>query len=371
MREELFREIEDGRKSVAYANYLDTRDHVLRLLDAAEAVGDRPSDYWKEELAGFDYMFDASPLIINKIREHCYHITGLRSYDYRGHHGHLARPFDEKLSLLQQADTEGLLVPENPALGGFGHRVQGKLVNIDTLKFYESLIAMNKGGALEPFKNCGKERRIVVEIGAGWGGFAYQFKTLFPNTTYVVVDLPQTMLFSATYLRSIWPDAKVMFYGSTNKDALASQSRSCDFLFVPHYAFAQVPLPQLDLAINMVSFQEMTSEQVAGYVTRCAELGCRMIYSHNRDRSAHNQQLTAVGKILKQAYRLNEIKILDVPYTALSLPRPPTINWSTARRPREFFGEVAKAFIQKQKAGGGKKKYSHLDYRHLIGLRAA
>ena len=162
-----------------------------------------------------------------------------------------------------------------------------------------------------------------------------------------------------------------MFYGAVSDSELASQYRSCDFVFVPHYAFSRVALPQLDLAINMVSFQEMTSEQVAGYVTRCAELGCRMIYSHNRDRSAHNHQLTAVGKILKQAYRLNEIKVLDMPYTALSLPKPAKINWSAVRRPREFIGEVARTLVQKQKTGGAKKKYSHLDYRHLIGLRAA
>lgn len=371
MRVELFQEIERAREGVAYSRYLDTRDQVLRLLDAAEAGGDLPSAYWKEELAGFDYMFDASPLIINKLREHCYHVTGLRSYDYRGHHSHQGRGFEEKLSLLQQADTEGFFVAESPALGGFGHRVQGKLVNIDTLKFYESLIAMHKGGALEAFTSGGRSRRTALEIGAGWGGFAYQFKTLFPNTTYVIVDLPQTMLFSATYLRSIWPDAKTMFYGAVPDSEFAERCGGCDFVFVPHYAFPRVALPKLDLAINMVSFQEMTSEQVAGYVSRCAELGCQMLYSHNRDRSAHNHQLTAVGKILKQAYRLNEVKVLDVPYTALALPKPAKFNWGAVRRPREFVGELARAVIQKQKAGGSTRKYSHLDYRHLVGLRAA
>ena len=52
-------------------------------------------------------------------------------------------------------------------------------------------------------------RKLVWEIGAGWGGFAYQFKTLFPDVTYVIVDLPELFLFSATYLMTLFPEAKV------------------------------------------------------------------------------------------------------------------------------------------------------------------
>ncbi len=86
-------------------------------------------------------------------------------------------------------------MPESPRLGGFGHRLDGDLVNIDTLKFYECLIALDRCQVLSELREV--DRRVtVVEIGAGWGGLAYQFKTLFPNTTYVIVDLPPTLLFS-------------------------------------------------------------------------------------------------------------------------------------------------------------------------------
>jgi hypothetical protein len=44
------------------------------------------------------------------------------------------------------------------------------------------------------------------------GGFRYQVKILFPNTTYVIVDLPMMMLFSATYLKMAFPDANVGLY---------------------------------------------------------------------------------------------------------------------------------------------------------------
>ena len=69
-----------------------------------------------------------------------------------------------------------------------------------------------------------------LEIGAGWGGFAYQFKTLFPKTTYVVVDFPELFLFSASYLVTVFPEAKVRF---GRRDSARSRSQrtstSCSF----------------------------------------------------------------------------------------------------------------------------------------------
>ena len=42
----------------------------------AASDADAPSSYWQEELANFEYMLDASPLIIEKLRHHTHHITG-------------------------------------------------------------------------------------------------------------------------------------------------------------------------------------------------------------------------------------------------------------------------------------------------------
>ena len=58
-------------------------------------------------------------------------------------------------------------MPESPRLGGFGHRIDGDLVNIATLKFYECLIALDRCQVLAELREV--DRRVtVVEIGAGW-----------------------------------------------------------------------------------------------------------------------------------------------------------------------------------------------------------
>ena len=322
------------------------------MLEEAAGRSSLPSDYWKEELAGFNYMLDASPLIIEKLRYHCYHLTGLRDYDYRGHHAHLHGALEGKLRRLQQADRDNLLIPESPELGGFGYTIGGALFNLDTLKFYESLIALNKSGLLAPFRSEGAERKVVMEIGAGWGGFAYQFKKLCPKVTYIIVDLPQTLLFSAVYLMTLFPSAAIFIYDGQMEDSLSETCHSYDFVFLPHYYIDKLQLARLDLAMNMVSFQEMTTEQVRQYVRKTYELGCPNFYSLNRDRSPHNKQLTAVSSVLSEYYSISPIEVLDVPYTNVKKPS---------------FRRVIKAFTRKLLRQS--RAYSKHEYRHLIGTR--
>ena len=130
-------------------------------------------------------------------------------------------------------------MPESSQLGGFGFDIDGALYNIDTLKFYEALIALDRAGVLGELR-AAPGRPVVWEIGAGWGGFAYQVKTLFPDVTYVICDLPELFLFSATYLMTLFPDASVLF---ADPDRPAELS-DADFVFVPEYGARGHPRPR-------------------------------------------------------------------------------------------------------------------------------
>lgn len=351
---------------LGYQNYKKILPQILAMMEESWQGEALPSSYWQEELEGFDYMFDASPLIVAKLREHCYHLTGLRSYEYRGHHAHKSQAFANKLAALRKLDSRGLFVPESAVLGGYGHEIDGQLVNLDTLKFYESLIAMDHGGVLEPLR-IGSGHKVVVEIGAGWGGFGYQLKSLCKGLTYVIIDLPPTLLFSSVYLSTAFPDAKVFVYGDGNLEDAMKSIHEYDFVFLPHFLIPQLRIPKIDLAVNMISFQEMTTDQVESYVDWLSKNGCPQIYSHNRGRSPHNTQLSDVTDLLKHRYNLSEVMLLPVPYTVLNMPN----SGSEAEKvvlPKD--NKAIARFLLANALRPAKKKLigpSLADYRHMIG----
>ena len=349
-RDELSSRVAALRESRAYSNYERVRDQVLQMLDtSSDAAEGAPSAYWTHELRNFEYMLNASPLIVENLRHHTFHLTGVRTYEYRPHRDEARRRFEAKLRMLVELEGDALLVPEAPALGGFGHEIDGALYNIDTLKFFEVLIALQRGAVLDEIRAPG--RKLVWEIGAGWGGFAYQFKTLFPEVTYVVVDLPELFLFSATYLMTMFPEAKVHFHG--DGDALTDWE-GVDFAFVPARASESLRGLQPDLALNMVSFQEMTTEQVDGYARLAWELGCPLVYSLNRDRSPWNPEIDSVRDVLGRYYWLHEVPLLELPYTRLPDLKTPSlperaVQWGLSALGRDL----------------------SVEYRHVVGWRRA
>lgn len=332
--------LEKAKTGFAYKNYLEVREAVWKMVANCPPEA-RPSEYWQEEIAGFDYMFDASPLITEKLRHHSYHLTGLRENEYRSHHARNVKRLLGRFHSLRSLDKNNLLVGESPILGGFGFEIGGVLCNVDTLKFYESLIALDKSELLDKFRNGSK--KIVLEIGAGWGGMAYQWKTLFPSTCYVLVDFPETILFSATYLKTLFPNAK-FFFADGNKEFLKSLNFfDYDFIFVPNFAWEYLSGGVPDLLINQTSFQEMTTGQVENYIKSAKEWGVPNVYSWNRDRSPNNPELSTVSEILKKFYTVEEISLL-----------PPKSQSGGMRRFIDLFK-------------GNRSARPVREYRHLLG----
>ncbi len=177
---------------------------------------------------------------------------------------------------------------------------------------------------LPEFRAAGGERRVAWEIGAGWGGFAYQFKTLCPNTTYVIVDLPELFLFSAVYLQTVFPEAKMRFYTEVDEADLFDGWQQLDFLFIPHTRLDLMRPPRCDLAINTVSFQEMSTAQVRGYGDHAFDLGVPLLYSLNRERSPYNPEVEGVSSILAERNRPPESEVLPTSYVAPHKPPKPS-----------------------------------------------
>jgi hypothetical protein len=337
--------VEQARQSIMFSSYQGIRDLIMLMVKDMMQQGAAPSDYWSQEVAGFEYLFDASPLILERFREHCYHITGIHGYPYRAHHGSKNVSHSQRYDELKAIDSRGLFVPESPIMNGFGYDVGVGLANIDTLKFYEVLIGLDKAGLLSSL-SAGD---TVIEIGAGWGGFAYQMRMIFPAVRYVIIDLPHTMLFSAVYLRNAFPDARLAIHGEPDFEARLA-SGDFDFAFVPHFAANQYDYPVARFGVNIASFQEMTAEQVSGYAALLSKNRCAAIYSLNREHSPYNTQLASVESELSKYYQCSPVHVLDTAYTSIG----------KKIKGKEKIKEMAKKL--KIKVGP-----EDLGYKHLVG----
>lgn len=342
-KSDFIKNIDILRKSHAYQIYQEVRDRVFLMLQNAQTHDkSAASAYWRQELAGFEYMFDASPLIIDKLRHHCYHLTGLKEYDYRNHHSRGAPKLAKLLTALRQQDRNNVLVPESPLLGGFGFMIDGALYNVDTLKFYESLLVLDDGHALDQFRTS-ERRRMVLEIGAGWGGFSYAFKTLFPHTTYVIIDLPGSILFGATYLRTVFPSARVFVSDGNKAPSSMKEALEYDFLFFPNFMWPDLKFLKADLVVNIASFQEMTEQQVEQYIAQCVEHGYPYLYSNNRDTNPNNPELSCVSRIIEKYYTI------------------------ASNRPGGQYLFYRRPFLSRMRAVmSGQKKNNNHGYRHIM-----
>ena len=151
-----------------------------------------------------------------------------------------------------------------------------------------------------------RERPVVCEIGAGWGGFAYQFKTLFPNAHLRHRRLSRSCsCFRRRISATCFPTRAWRLSGAED-GAADVQRRGFRLRAADAGAAARRSASRTSL-VNMVSFQEMTDAQVRRYAEIAASAGCPFIYSFNRERSAYNTELIRVSDALAEHYRLTEV----------------------------------------------------------------
>ena len=97
---------------------------------------------------------------------------------------------------------------------------------------------------LEPNAN------VILEIGGGYGALARIFKLGKPDCKYILVDLPESLLYADVFLRGNFPSATISY----------TPSEECDFLLVSVPEIDSLSHVNVDLVINTGSFQAMTEE---------------------------------------------------------------------------------------------------------------
>lgn len=97
---------------------------------------------------------------------------------------------------------------------------------------------------------------VIVEIGSGFGRLARLFRLSGRCRSYVLVDLPESLLFAYAFLKINFPQAAFHVVRSP-KDVHPDNTRNFDFIFCPVQRFEDLRIGHVDLLINTWSFGEM------------------------------------------------------------------------------------------------------------------
>jgi putative sugar O-methyltransferase len=272
------RRVLDAIAARAYDDYLSVRDAVRRMKEWSGGAAVAYTDGEQRTIDALVPLWDATPDAIARLRRSCEPLSRVRARDYVDRGSDLATRLKRELSMLRRQGAGALFVQESRVLGGFGFEKHGELYNEDTLTFLKALVALHDAAVLQPFGEKTRERRLVWEIGGGWGGFAAQFKTLFPDVTYLITGVPDVLLISAVYLKAVFPQARCRFFAGPQAD-LFHEWEDADFVFAPERALPLLQLPRLDVTIDAMALVDASVDRVRAHVRRAFDLQCRYFYS--------------------------------------------------------------------------------------------
>jgi SAM-dependent methyltransferase len=148
-------------------------------------------------------------------------------------------------------------------LGEIGWEIDGVVVNHDTYVCQERLNLLYDSGVFDWLSErlAARGTLRILEIGAGYGALALKIKSLFPASEYWICDLPESLLFSALYLSLVRPDCPCGF----------AQQVRYGFVYMPNYMVSELR-GTFDVAINTLSFSEMSEHQLRLYAVKLREL---------------------------------------------------------------------------------------------------
>lgn len=299
-------------RSLNYADKIDElKQDVQQMLEERRESFDSqlPSPLWQEVLILLKYIMNLSAEDFLNIRYHAGLVTGCQLTSF----WHQYPPVDpETYASGYKFLTKG--VPDSYWIGEppmpkyprpIGLTYQGKILNPDVVRYQACISNLYTMGVLEFLQKRGG---LILEVGAGFGGLAHHLSRILPNCTYVIVDLPEMLLFSGGFL-IVNNDKNIYIYEKKTftPEFLAHSIYNYDFVLLPNYVLkALYAVSEINLMINLQSFQEMTREQVYDYVEFGYSKLSGPIYSDNIDVHPCNHCLApdTVEKILAKRFAL-------------------------------------------------------------------
>ena len=269
---------------------------------------------WNDASKIFQYVMNLSAEDFELIRLHTSLITGDFIFSYWGMYPPID-PDSFARSIGYTAITED--IPENYHIGEplypkntipLGVNYNNKVINKNIARYQSCISNLYYMGVLAKLKEK-KDKCSIIEIGGGYGGLAHHISQILnQKSTYIIVDIPIMLMFSGSYLMLNNPEKKVYIYNKETftKKFIEKDIFNYDYVLLPPYSINILEsLDDVDLMINMQSFQEMSSLQVEEYVKVGSKILSGYLYCNNIDRHPNNESKNLdVTSIISKYFKL-------------------------------------------------------------------
>lgn len=306
-----------GQGSSVKPDVLDVSDTVSHVkAKVASMVAERqanegPSAAWSQVSGYFDYVRDMDAKHFTRLRLHTYHLTWDSYQPYLLADDAAVAAFQARWQRLVRDTPDDLIVyePED----GFGFSCGTGLVSIDVLRYQQTINTLHQQGVIDALRRRAR-RATVLEIGPGYGGLTHHLASILGHgdhgVAFVLIDLPEVLLFSGAYLALHNPGKTVYIYDNEDFEDVLGSGRisSFDFVLLPNYRLQDLRALRFDLALNLASMQEMRSSQVEEYLQVVCET-CELFYSWNQDKQPQNAELGEgeLSELLKRYFDATEV----------------------------------------------------------------
>jgi putative sugar O-methyltransferase len=168
-------------------------------------------------------------------------------------------------------DTLGLFDALEEPLAGNPLTIQkdGKRISQDISSSY-----MEYAYIREALGNTFSELKTIGEIGSGYGRLQYLLHLLHQKDgiKVVIIDLPPALLVAQWYMRSVFPEARIMGYRKfSDFSEIEQEFKASSICFLLPHQLELLPPGTIDLMMNISSLQEMSRNQINRYYELIAD----------------------------------------------------------------------------------------------------
>ncbi|MCI0558836.1 MAG: putative sugar O-methyltransferase [Nitrososphaera sp.] len=184
---------------------------------------------------------------------------------------------------MKLLDTGGFLErEEEPSVGGAEDQelINKHAVSLDFLQSVEETYFLKKAWAMAEQPGS---PRLILDLGAGYGRLAYVCRRMIPDCTYVILDLPEGLACSSSWLCRTLPGEVVPYSKSRRCARLSRETLLREKVWT--LATRQIEAIEdlsIDAFVNIYSFAEMPKEAICNYFTHLDRITKGIFYTKQR-----------------------------------------------------------------------------------------